>query len=42
MAWLLCICIVLVVVVLALSIKIIVMRRAAKEICIELTEKLKS
>ena len=42
MAWLLCICIVLVVDVLALSIKIIVMRRAAKEICIELTEKLNS
>jgi hypothetical protein len=40
--WLLCICIVLVVVVFALSIKIIVMRRAATEICIELTEKLNS
>lgn len=42
MVWLLCICIVLVVAVLALSIKIIVMRRAATEICMELTEKLKS
>lgn len=42
MVWFLCTCIVLVVVVLALSIKIIVMHKAAKEICIELTEKLNS
>ena len=40
MVWLLSICIVLMVVVIALSIKLLVMRKAAKEVCTELMEKL--
>lgn len=40
MVWLLCICIVLMVVVIVLSIKLLVMRKAAKEVCTELMEKL--
>ena len=40
--WLFLICIVLLIAVIALGIKVYVMRKAAKEICAELSEKLKS
>lgn len=42
MIWLFLICIVLLIAVIALGIKVYVMRKAAKEICAELSEKLKS
>lgn len=42
MIWLFLLCVILVVAVIVLGIKVFVMRKAAKEICTELSEKLKS
>lgn len=42
MIWLLLLCLVLLIIVIVLGIKMFVMRKAAKEICMELSEKLKS
>lgn len=42
MIWLFLLCVVLLIVVIVLGIKMFVMRKAAKEICTELSEKLKS
>lgn len=42
MIWLSLICVILLIVVIALGVKVYVMRKAAKEICTELSEKLKS